>query len=172
MPTLEEYVEVYDHTNIASYSFTVPSLALWTSLLARMLILKDRDKFSGLIAVCVMMILQLVSSIVLWQLFYTFVDRLYKGDLKHYELANQITQACFYTTSTTFNLAHWFFAFSYFALSVRLELIAKGLPENSLNSRLNAANAIVCLFNVAIPAIFWIIPSEGKVKAAGIVYDI
>jgi hypothetical protein len=75
MPIIEEYVEVYDHNNIASYALTVPSLALWTSLLARLLIQNNRDNFSGLIAVSVIMILQLVSSIVLWQLFYTFIDR-------------------------------------------------------------------------------------------------
>ncbi len=75
MATLEEFFEVYEHTNIASYAFTVPNIAVWTSLLARMLFQKDRDKFSGLIAVCVMMILSLVSSIVLWQLFNTFFDR-------------------------------------------------------------------------------------------------
>ena len=60
------------------------------------------------------------------------------------------------TTNTTFNLAHWVFAFSYLALSYRLQLIAKGLPENTYNCHLNTANFLVCLLNVAIPAIVWI----------------
>jgi hypothetical protein len=84
---------------------------------------------------------------------YTYQDRNIKGDLNHIDLANQILNACSFTLDTTFNLAHWVFAFSYLALSYRLELISKNLPEDTHNCRLNAVNVIVCLINVAIPAI-------------------
>ena len=57
MPAPAEIVKVYNHNNIASFAFTVPNLALWTALLARMLISKDRHKFCGLIAICILMIL-------------------------------------------------------------------------------------------------------------------
>jgi hypothetical protein len=77
-----------------------------------------------------------------------------------------------FTTVTTFNLAHWVFAFSYLALSYRLELISKNLPENTHNCRLNTVNVIVCLFNVAMPAMFWVFSMKKEKKAADITYDI
>jgi hypothetical protein len=57
MPTPEEYIETFNHNRIAAYAFTLPSLALWIGLLARMLVSKDRDKLHGLIVVGVLMIL-------------------------------------------------------------------------------------------------------------------
>ncbi len=87
---------------------------------------------------------------------YTYNDRNFYGDLKHIDLANQILQACSFTTNTTFNLAHWVFAFSYLALSYRLEIFSKNLLENTHNCRLNTVNVIVCLINAAIPAILWV----------------
>ncbi len=53
-------------------------------------------------------------------------------------------------------MAHWFFAFSYLVLSYRIELTVKKLPKNNHNCWLNTVNIIVCLFNVALPAIVWI----------------
>ena len=87
-------------------------------------------------------------------------------------LANQILQACSFTANTTFNLAHWVFAFSYLALSYRLELISKDLPENTHNRRLNTVNVIVCLVNVAIQAMIWVFDMKEEWKAAGITNDI
>jgi hypothetical protein len=75
-------------------------------------------------------------------------------------------------TVVAFNLAHWIFAFSYFTLSYRLELIAKGLPVDSHNFRLNLVNVIVCLFNVAVPAMVWIFYIKEEYKAATIAFDI
>jgi hypothetical protein len=95
-----------------------------------------------------------------------------KGDLKHFELDFQILVASLVTTNTTFNLAHWVFAFSYLALSYRLELIAKGLPENTHNSGLNTANAVVGLFIVAGQVIYWTYALKGKQKIASIAFDI
>ena len=69
-------------------------------------------------------------------------------------------------------MAHWVFAFSYLALSYRLELISKDLPEDTHNRRLNTVNVIVCLFNVAIPAIYWVFNMKDKVKASYITDDI
>ena len=110
--------------------------------------------------------------IVYYQLVYTYQDRNYKGDLNHIDLANQILRACNFTANTTFNLAHWVFAFSYLALSYRIELISKNLPQNSHNRRLKTVNLIVCLINVAIPAIVWVFNRQEEYKAADITYDI
>jgi hypothetical protein len=77
-----------------------------------------------------------------------------------------------FTTNTTFNLAHWVFAFSYLALSYRLELISKSLPEDTHNCRLNTVNLVVCLVNVAIPAIYWVFNMKEEYKAKTITYDI
>jgi hypothetical protein len=77
-----------------------------------------------------------------------------------------------FTTNTTFNLAHWVFAFSYWALSYRLELISKNLPQDTHNCRLNTLNVIVCIINVAIPAMIWVFNMKVEYKAANITYDI
>ncbi len=81
-------------------------------------------------------------------------------------------QACFFTANTTFNLAFWFFAFSYLAISCRLELIAKKLPEDTHNYRLNTVNIVVCLINVAVSAIYWIYVIKKDNKALDIAYGI
>ena len=118
-----------------------------------MLISKDREQLIPLLLISILMILYSVASIVYWQLCYTVNDRRYKGDLNNVNLLFQIIHACDFTVVTTFNLAHWVFAFSFLALSYRLELISKDLPEDTRNCRLNTFNVIVCLVNVAIPAI-------------------
>jgi hypothetical protein len=87
-------------------------------------------------------------------------------------LANQILNSCNFTTNTTFNLAHWVFAFSYLALSYRIELISKNLPEDTHNCRLNMVNVIVCLVNVAILAIDWLFNMKEESKALTITYAI
>jgi hypothetical protein len=58
------------------------------------------------------------------------------------------------------------------ALSYRLELISKNLPEDTHNRRLNTANIIVCLINVAIPAMYWEFRMKEEYKAAYITSDI
>ena len=156
MPAIAELLKFYKDLDIASYALFTPPLALWIGLLARMLISKDRDKLTPLIVISILMILYSVAWIVYYQLEYTYNDRFYNGDLNHIDLANQILEACNFTLSTTFNLAHWVFAFSYLALSYRLELISKNLPEDTHNRRLNTVNVIVCLVNVAIPAMVWV----------------
>ncbi len=119
-----------------------------------------------LIVISILMILYSVATIVYYQLWYTINDRYYNGDMKYVQLKLQILNACYFTSNTSFNLAHWVFAFSYLALSYRLELISKGLPENTHNCRLNTVNAIVCLFNLAIPAMYWVFYMKEEYKAA------
>jgi hypothetical protein len=171
--TIEE-VEAYKHINIASYAFYVSTLVIWIGLLLRMLTSKDRDKFYGLIVISILMIVSFVAAIVAWQLDYTYNYKSYKGDLNHPDLAEQILQASYFAANTTFNLAHWFFAFSYLALSYRFELIAKKQREDTYNCRLNTVNIVVCLLNVAVTAIVWIyvMKGEGEYKAATIAYGI
>jgi hypothetical protein len=118
------------------------------------------------------MIVSLIADIVVYQLSYTYYVRNYNGDLKHINLANQVLEACNFTAYTTFNLAHWFFAFSYLVLSYRMELTAKKLPADTHNCRLNTLNILVCLFNVILPAIVWIYQAKEKYKAAFIANDI
>jgi hypothetical protein len=172
MSTAAEYLKVYKELEITCYALFVPTLALWNGLLARTLISKDRQKLVPLIVISVLMILSLVATIILWQLEYTYNDRKYNGNLNHLYLARQILQACAFIANTTFNLAHWVFAFSYWALSYRLELISKNVPEDIHNRRLNTVNVIVCLINVAIPAINWVFIMKKEYKAATITYDI
>jgi hypothetical protein len=119
-PTESEYLKAYKQINIASYAFFFPIIVLWIGLLLRMLISSDREKFYGLIVICILIIVSFVASIIFWQLHYTIWDKHYKQDLNHVDLASHMLQACCFTTYTAFNLAHWFFAFSYLALSYRL----------------------------------------------------
>jgi hypothetical protein len=76
--------------------------------------------------------------------------------------------ACGFIIDTTFNLAHWFFAFSYLVLSYRMELKIKGMSEKTYNCRLNTANIVVCLFNVALPAVIWTYAMKDQWKVANI----
>ncbi len=93
--------------------------------------------------------------------------------MNHVDLANQTLNVCNFITNITFNLAHWVFAFSYLALSYRLELISKDLQEGTHNCRLKSVNVIVCLFNAAIPAIYWVFDTKKReYRAAYITYDI
>jgi hypothetical protein len=137
-----------------------------------MLVQKDRSKFYALIFLCVLMIVSMIASITNQQLLYTFNVRYSEGDLNHIDLANQVLYACQFTSSTTFNLAHWLFAFSYFVLSYRIELITKDLPEDTYKSRLMKVNILVCLYTVVIPAIVWIYAIKDEVKIAEIAFDV
>ncbi len=148
MSTAAAELKVFKELDTASYALNVPPLALCIGLLARMLISKDRDKLTTLIVISIFIILFEVANIVLWQLYYTYNLRDFNGDLNHIDLANQILNACAFILNTTFNLAHWVFAFSYLALLNRLELISKNLPENTHNRRFNTVNVIVCLQRV------------------------
>jgi hypothetical protein len=57
MSTAAAEPKVFKELDTASYALNVPPLALWTGLLARMLISKDRDKLVPLILISILMIL-------------------------------------------------------------------------------------------------------------------
>jgi hypothetical protein len=57
MPATAELLKVYKQLDTASYALTVPPLAFWIGLLARILISKDRDKLVPLIFISILMIL-------------------------------------------------------------------------------------------------------------------
>jgi hypothetical protein len=57
MSTAAEVLKVYKDLNTASYALNFPPLVLWIGLLARKLISKDRDKFTPLIVISILMIL-------------------------------------------------------------------------------------------------------------------
>ncbi len=56
MTTTADYVEAYGEENTTSYATTVPTLALFIGVLARILVQEDRKKFIPLIIICVLMI--------------------------------------------------------------------------------------------------------------------
>jgi hypothetical protein len=128
--------------------------------------------FFTLIFISILMILSLIAQIAVYQLTYTSIERAHKGDLNHHDLTEQILQACTFIATTAFNLAHWFFAFSYLVISYRVELTAKGLPDDTYNCRLNAVNTLVCLLNVVVPAICWIYFIKVDTKTAEILMDV
>jgi hypothetical protein len=92
--TDEEVIEAYKEINIASYITNVTTLVLWIWVFVRILRQQDRSKFFGLIVICVLMIVSLIADIVLNQLGYTYTYRNETGGLNHYDLANNILQAC------------------------------------------------------------------------------
>ena len=53
-----------------------------------------------------------------------------------------------------------------------MELTAAKLPADTHNCRLNTLNILVCLFNVIVPAIYWIYFAIGEYKAYVIANDI
>jgi hypothetical protein len=57
MSTTAEYVKVVKQIDMTSYALNLSSLALWISLLARMLISKDRHKLVPLIVISILIIL-------------------------------------------------------------------------------------------------------------------
>jgi len=155
MSNKENLITALKNINIASYALTAPTLALSIGLLLRMLISSDRGKFCRLIIILILMIISWIASMTGNQLAYNFAIEYYDGEQQISDFAKQGLEACFFVTTTTFNLAHWFFAFSYFDLSHRFGLIAQGLPEHTHNLRLNTTFIIGCLFNLAPSAVFW-----------------
>jgi len=114
----------------------------------------------------------MIASMLLYQLIYTYTYRAYNGELNNYVLANNILFAWEFASTTTFNLAHWFFAYSYLVLSYRADLLLNNMPEDTYNCRINAVNIVVCLFNIVVPLIYWVFYSLEEYKAGGIAYGI
>ena len=82
---------------IVSYAFGVPPLGLWIGILGRVLVSKDRRKLTEVIVISILMSLSVAAGIVDSQLYYTFYDRAYNGDLNHPTLWNWILTACTFT---------------------------------------------------------------------------
>ncbi len=101
-----------------------------------------------------------------------YIYRQIIGDLYHADLLNWMIQACNYIYFTTFNLAHWLFAFSYLVLSYRIELTMKGLPEDTHNFTFNSVNILVCTFSGVVPGIFWIYNVKEEYKARDIAGEV
>ena len=92
--------------------------------------------------------------------------------MTHDNLSTQLIETCYFFSVSTFNLAHWLFAYSYLVLSFKIELMAKDLPEDTHNFRLTTLNIIVCLLNVIIPAILWGCIVNGKTRVESIAFSI
>ena len=87
-------------------------------------------------------------------------------------MANAMLQGSYFIESTTFNLAHWMFAFSYLVVSYRIELSICDLPKKTFGYRLSFFNFTFCLLNVAIPALYWLYYSKDEYKLVGIFNDV
>jgi len=77
MQPTEADVKVNDVIKITCYALYSPPLALWIGTLGRVLISKDRRKFTNIIIISTLMILNQVAVIVYWQLTYTQTYRAY-----------------------------------------------------------------------------------------------
>jgi len=64
-----------------------------------------------------------------------------------------------------FNQAHWLFAFKYWVISWRIELIKKGMDPEKHNKSLKIVNIVVTLITVGLPAIDWVLYNNKKIKA-------
>jgi hypothetical protein len=73
---------------------------------------------------------------------------------------------------SSFNLAHWLFAYNYWALSWRVELIKRQMNPDTYNCRLNAANIVVSLISVLIPAIDWVLYNHPELYKAFVIVAI
>jgi len=113
----EEEIKVFKQINITSIATTAPNLVLWFWVFHRIMRQTDRAKYRWLIAVSVLMIVSMIASIASFQIDYTFNVRRIDGSLDRYKLATNLLLTCYFISNTTFNLAHWIFAFSYFVLA-------------------------------------------------------
>lgn len=55
----------------------------------------------------------------------------------------------------TFNLAHWFFSYSYLVLSYNVELVINEMQEDTYNRRLKLLNVSVVAFIIIVPSFVW-----------------
>jgi hypothetical protein len=149
-----EKVRIYWSINIASYATNVPGLIIWICVLAR--ILTNDAKLWGLVLICSLMIVCQIAIIIMNQMTYTMVLKQYEGDDINLIFYTQSADATWFLNIATFNLAHWLFAFNYWALSWRIELIKNQISPDIYNSRLNTLNIAVSMINVLMPAIDWI----------------
>lgn len=108
------------------------------------------------------MIVSQIANITQQQLDFSYFVRASKEDRLINEFEGNMLQACYFTSSTTFNLAHWFFAFSYLVLSYEIEITKEKLPKETFSCRLNALNFLVCMFTLSVQAIIWVFAVKKK----------
>lgn len=88
---------------------------------------------------------------------YTIENKIYEGQEFKVQVYMQVYNSAQFLNISAFNLAHWFFAFNYWTMSLRLELIKNEKSPDIYNCRLNTVNIVVSLITVLIPAIDWVL---------------
>ena len=63
-----------------------------------------------------------------------------------------------YAFFSTFDIAHWIFAYSYYAISQRI----KSKETHKLNKRLKETNIVMLLLNLVVPAVYCIFLTTKK----------
>ena len=108
-------LQLLKNISTASYATNVPNVVLWTGLLVK--IVRKKAIVRLWIAICILMIVASLAVLADTQLVYTFSCRYHDGVLENLYSANQTLQACQFIGTIASNLAGWFFAFSYLAIS-------------------------------------------------------
>lgn len=94
------------------------------------------------------MILYEITNLIYHQTIYTWYDDLYEGKTVDKAFYNYGVLVPIALTVVSFTLAHWYFAFNYFTLAWRIELIIKGENPNIYNCRMNTINIVVSLSTI------------------------
>jgi len=84
---------------------------------------------------------------------YTLNEKKYEGKAVDKAFFNYGVMLPLTITIVSFTLAHWYFAFNYFTLAWRVDLVMKGKNPDSNNRQLNALNIAVSLMIVLFAAI-------------------
>lgn len=171
MSDLYNWVQCVKHINIASLTTTIPTLCVWTALFIKIMLQEQRDLFFSILLICLLMIISQVSSIIGYQLDYTFNNKSLNDDLNNIYAASQLIEASFFIASVSFNAGHWFFAYSYLVLSFQIELITNEMRADTYSRQLNFLNAIVIIFIVVVPAIAWIYDIRQKYGVSDVMFD-
>jgi len=79
---------------------------------------------------------------------YTLNEKKYEGKAVDKAFFNYGVMLPLTITIVSFTLAHWYFAFNYFTLAWRVELIIKGVNVDIYNSRMNIINIVVSLMTI------------------------
>jgi len=130
--TLED-VQSCKNLNTASYAMGIPGLIIWLIVFARILYYKA--KMQVLIMICLLMILYWIAVMILCQARYTRYRKEYEG-VDDVTLYIQLEQAATFLNIVAFNQAHWSFAFKYWVVSWRMDLIQRKMSPEKYNARL------------------------------------
>ena len=69
-----------------------------------------------------------------------------------------------------FNQAHWLFAYNYWVLSWRIELLQEEMSPDTYNKSLRIIYIVVTLITVGMPAIDWVLFNNRKMRAFSLVW--